>query len=388
MFSILSRLCIKNYEAYDDVTVRQQYGVLGSILGIILNCILFGFKYFAGVISGSVAIMADALNNLSDAGSSIITFVGFKITQRQPDDEHPFGHGRSEYISGFIVSIAIILMGVEVAKSSFEKILKPQSIDTSMVSIVIIIVSILVKIYMAFYNHNIGKKIHSTAMKATAIDSLSDVVATSVVLLSILVAKFKGINVDGYCGVLVALFILFAGYQAAKDTLTPLLGTKPNRELVEQIEQTVLAHRDILGLHDLIIHDYGPGRMIISLHAEVNGEGNIYTIHDMIDNIERELNEKFHCESVIHMDPIDIKNEKTAILHREIITLIASVDQRFTIHDFRMVKGDTHTNLIFDIVIPSDYHLSEKEIQQKVCNLINERYDNYNPIIKIDKPYV
>lgn len=303
MITILSRLFIPNRENTSDPKVRRSYGMLSSILGICLNIILFLGKYIAGVQCGSIAIMSDAFNNLSDAGSSIITLIGFQFAGMKPDANHPFGHGRIEYISGFIVSMAIILMGFELGKSSIEKILHPEEIDTSLLSIFILLASIGIKLYMNFYNRRIGRKIDSAAMRATATDSLSDAIATSFVLLAILVMRFTGVNVDGWCGVAVACFILFAGYSAARETLSPLLGNPPDPELVQKIHQIVMSHPEIVGMHDLIVHDYGPGRIMVSLHGEVQGDGDIFALHDKIDLIERELSEKLGCEATIHMDP-------------------------------------------------------------------------------------
>lgn len=388
MFSLLCRLFITDYENYDNVEVRRKYGILGSLFGIILNVVLFSLKYFAGFISGSVAIMADAFNNLSDAGSSIITLVGFKFTGMKPDNEHPFGHGRVEYIAGLIVSIAIILMGFELLKSSIEKIFKSVSVETSTIAFVILIVSIFIKLYMAFYNKNISEKIKSAAMKATAIDSLSDAIATTVVFVSMVVTKFTGYKIDGYCGAVVAVFILFAGYGAAKDTISPLLGTKPAPETVNEIKEIVISHSGVLGIHDLMVHDYGPGRMIISLHAEVSGDGDIYEIHSMIDDIENELNERFNCESVIHMDPVDTGNEKARIMYSEISEMVKKIDERFSIHDFRIVSCKTYYNIIFDMIVPPKYNESDKEIKEKVAMMISEIYPGYHAIIKIDKSYI
>ncbi len=388
MVTLLSRAFIKDYDNYGDAKVRRKYGMLGSIVGIILNVILFGVKYFAGFISGSVAIMADAFNNLSDAGSSIITLVGFKFAGMKPDNEHPFGHGRIEYVSGLAVAIAIILMGFELARSSFDKIIHPEKVDTSIAAFIILFVSILVKGYMALYNKRIGGKINSAAMKATATDSLSDAVATTVVLLSMLIMMFTHVNVDGYCGVLVAVFILFAGYGAAKDTLSPLLGVKPEPEFVQKIKDIVMSNEYVVGIHDLIVHDYGPGRLIISLHAEVPGDENIYKLHDAIDCIESELDKKLGCLSVIHMDPIESNNEVVVNMRKNIENIVNNLDSSLTIHDFRMVTGDTHTNLIFDVVTPQEYIMSDDDVRKMVQDKITEKYPNYYAVIKIEKAYV
>lgn len=388
MVSLLSRIFIKDYNNYDDTSVRRKYGMLSSIVGIFLNILLFAFKYFAGILSGSVAITADAFNNLSDAGSSIITLAGFKFTGRNADSEHPFGHGRGEYISGFIVSIVIILMGFELFTSSASKILHPEKVDTSIMAFAVLVISIVVKLYMAFYNTRIGRKINSSAMKATATDSLSDSVATSVVFLSMLVMKYTGYNIDGYAGALVAIFILFAGYSAAKDTISPLLGTKPSKEIVDAIDGIIMSHDGILGVHDLIVHDYGPGRMIVSLHAEVPGNRNIYELHDLIDHIENDLDERFNCECVIHMDPVDVEDKRIITMKTGIEKILHSIDDGLSIHDLRIVPCKDYDNIIFDMIVPPKYHNKDVIIKEQVCKEIEEKYPSYKAVIKIDKSYV
>lgn len=385
MITILSNLFIKNQSGVDH---RKAYGTLCSIVGICLNLLLFAGKYIAGVISGSVAIIADAFNNLSDAGSSFVTLVGFLLAGKKPDPDHPFGHGRFEYISGFIVSVAILLMGFELLRSSVTKVIHPEPVDTSMLTMAILVVSILTKMYMAFYNYRIGRRIESTAMEATAIDSLSDSAATTVVLIAMLVMRYAGINVDGVCGVLVALFILYAGYNAAKDTIDPLLGLAPDLDFVKQIEEIVMSHEMVKGIHDLVVHDYGPGRRMVSLHAEVPGNHNIFEIHDMIDHIEREIHEKLFCEVVIHMDPIETDNEEVAKMRDIVEERVKRLDDRMTIHDFRMVVGPTHTNLIFDAVVPYDMKLDTAEIKERIEGLIRDMDGEYYAVVEIDHSYV
>ncbi len=385
MISILSKIFIRGKEGSAK---RKAYGTLCSIVGILLNVFLFAGKYFAGIISGSVAITADAFNNLSDAGSSFITLVGFLFAGKKPDPDHPFGHGRFEYISGFVVSIAILLMGFELLRSSVDKIIHPKPVDTSTLTMVILLVSIAVKLYMAFYNRSVGRKIGSAAMEATAIDSLSDSVATTVVLLAMLVMRFAGINIDGVCGVLVAVFILYAGIRAAKETLDPLMGLAPDKEFVEQVEQIVMSHDLVKGIHDLVVHDYGPGRRMISLHAEVPGDHDIFEIHDLIDRIERELDEKLVCEAVIHMDPIETDNEEVARMRDLVAGQVKLIDDRMTIHDFRMVTGNTHTNLIFDAVAPYDLKMSTEQVKNKIEELVQDLEGNYYAVVHIDQSYI
>ncbi|MGN9136273.1 cation diffusion facilitator family transporter [Clostridium sp. HCP1S3_B4] len=387
MVTLLTKLFIKNNDLKDP-KVRTRYGTICGALGICLNIFLFVFKYFAGVLSGSIAITADAFNNLSDAGSSIVTLIGFKMADKKPDLEHPFGHGRIEYISGFIVSIVIILMGLELFKSSVSKITNPENIDSSIVIILILVISILVKIYMYLYNKKISKKIDSAAMKATALDSLSDSVATLVVLISIFIYKLTGLNIDGISGILVSIFILFSGYNAAKETISPLLGNKPDKEFIDEIIKIVMSHKEITGVHDLIVHDYGPGRVIVSLHAEVPGNSDIFEIHDCIDRIENELNEKLKCESVIHMDPIALDDKKVVFMRKEVAKLVKSFNNRLSIHDFRMVEGTTHNNLIFDVVVPLDLKLDYDYIKNEMEKLIKAKWHDCYAVIKVEKSYI
>ncbi len=386
MVTILAKLFIKEQGKKED-QVRKSYGTLCSILGIFLNVFLFAGKYIAGFLSGSIAIMADAFNNLSDAGSSGITLIGFIFAGKKPDSDHPFGHGRIEYLSGLGVAFLIMLMGVELGKSSIQKILHPQAVEISVVSVAILIVSIIVKLYMAYYNRRIGKKINSAAMTATATDSLSDAVSTTVVLLAMLFLHFTNVNIDGYCGMLVAILILVAGFEAAKDTISPLLGQAPEPEFVKHIESLVMAHDEVVGIHDLIVHDYGPGRVMISLHAEVPGDGDIFVLHDVIDVIERELEEVLHCDATIHMDPIDTNNETIAKYKAGVAELVASMKEVFTIHDFRMVAGTTHTNLIFDVVVPADYRKSEEALKKEIEQLVQEKWPECFTVIKVDRAY-
>lgn len=387
MITVLSKIFLTNRDITDDNN-RKAYGSLCGIVGIFLNIMLFVIKYIAGAVSGSVAIVADAFNNLSDAGSSFITLVGFIFSGKRPDYDHPFGHGRFEYVSGFVVSIVIILMGLELVKSSFEKIIHPEPVEDSTVAIIILIISILVKIYMCFYNRAIGKKISSTAMLATATDSLSDSIATTVVLISIFVTKFLPINIDGYCGVLVALFILYAGFNAAKDTISPILGKAPEPEFVRKIEDMVLAHTEVIGVHDLVVHDYGPGRVMISLHAEVDGAGNIFELHDAIDRIENELSEKLDCEAVIHLDPIETNNEEITRVKKLVLEKLKEINENISIHDFRMVTGNTHTNLIFDVVIPYEMKEDNNYLKKKIISKIKELSEDYIPVIHLDRSYI
>ncbi len=386
MITCLAKFWIR--ESDSEEKKRRVYGTLGAVVGIFLNICLFTGKYLAGFLSGSIAIMADAFNNLSDAGSSFISLIGFVFSGKKPDLDHPFGHGRIEYLAGLGVSFLILLMGVELAKNSVQKILHPVSVQISTLSIAVLSASILVKLYMAYYNHAIGKKIRSATMAATATDSLSDAAATTVVLLAMLFLAVTGINIDGYCGILVAVFILAAGIGAAKETVSPLLGQAPDPEFVKEIKELVMQHEEVLGIHDMAVHDYGPGRVMVSLHAEVSGDGNIYELHDLIDRIERELKEKLHCETVIHMDPIDVGNEKTVEMKEEMVKLVKAIDEQLTIHDFRMVTGTTHHNMIFDVVIPADFKLSQEELKDIIQKKVWEKWPDYYVVIDVDTAYV
>lgn len=386
MISLLKKLFIK--DSYDDSRKRRALGVLCSSVGIFLNIVLFAIKYLAGVISNSIAITADAFNNLSDAGSSFISLIGFKFAGMKPDPEHPFGHGRIEYLSGLGISIAIIVVAFELFTTSLDKIFNPQNIDTSYLAMGILIVSICVKLYMFFYNHKIGKDINSAGMKATAMDCVTDSVATAVVLLSMIFTMITEINIDGYCGILVSLFIFYAGFNSAKETLSPLLGAKPDKELVDKVHSIVLSYDKVHGIHDMVVHDYGPGRQLISLHAEIDGSEDIYEIHDVIDTIEKDLYEQLSVETTIHMDPIDIHNESTKKTREQVAQLITQLDKQATIHDFRMVPGPTHTNLIFDVVVPHNIKLDDKQIKEKVQQIISDNYENHFVVLTIDRSYI
>lgn len=388
MITFLSRFFIKDYKDYSSPKVRQSYGMLCGAVGIALNIFLFIGKWLAGILSGSIAITADAFNNLSDAGSSVITLVGFKLSGQKPDTEHPFGHGRMEYISGLLVSVAILIMGFELIRSSIDKIRTPEPIECSPVIIAILIASILVKIYMYYYNRTIGHKIDSTAMQATAGDSLSDTVSTSLVLLATIISQLTGLVLDGWFGVLVGIFIFYTGTTTMKDTIDPLLGQAPEKNLVEEIEEIVLAHPLVHGMHDLIVHDYGPGRLILSLHAEVPAHGDLLIIHDEIDNIEHELQDKLNCSATIHIDPIVTDNKEVNEMRSQIEEITRNLDRRLSIHDFRIVEGPTHTNLIFDVAVPFECKLTNVEI----TNLLKERIrnmddGNYCAVIQIDRVY-
>lgn len=390
MFTLLTKIFIKNKDDVTNPKVRESYGTLSGAYGIFLNIILFTIKFFAGLISKSLAITADAMNNLSDAGASIITVLGFKLSGKKPDKDHPFGHGRFEYITGLFVSFLILMMGFELLKSSIGSILHPEKVEGSYLSIVILIISILVKAYMYFFNHSVSKKINSASMEATAKDSLSDTISTFVVLISTIIYMFNitDLPIDGIAGVFVSVFILKNGIESVKDTIHPLLGQPPEKEFVGEIEKVVMKHDVVEGIHDLIVHDYGPGRMMITLHAEVDGKKNIFDIHDEIDNIEEELAEVFNCTATIHMDPIDIDSKEIKTLNELVKKYAAEIYSELTIHDLRVVPGTTHTNVVFDLVKPHECLISDSDISYMMNKKIKENNSKYNCVIKIEPPFV
>ncbi len=388
MITLLARLFIKDRDKVADAAVRRAYGMLCSLTGIGLNVLLFLGKYLAGRLSGSIAMTADAFNNLSDAGSSVITLLGFRMAAKKPDPGHPFGHGRIEYLSGVAVSIIIIVVGVQLGLESIDKIMNPQPVDAGLLPMLVLVASICVKGYMFAYNRGIGRKINSPGMAATAMDSLSDSIATSVVLISMLLSRFAGVNADGWGGIAVACFIIFSGFKAAKETLSPLLGNPPDPQLVHDITSIVLSHSEVMNVHDLIVHDYGPGRLMVSLHAEAPGNGDIYALHDTIDTIEYELSSKLGCDAVIHMDPVSPDGTKTAHMRDELAEAAKSIDPRLSIHDFRIVDGPTHTNVIFDAVLPNDSKLTEEEAVAQLETLVHSLWQNSHPKVHIDRPFV
>ena len=388
MITLLSKIFIKNHDDVTNPAVRKAYGMLCSLTGIFLNVLLFAGKYIAGTLVGSIAVTADAFNNLSDAGSSVITLLGFRMASKKPDPDHPFGHGRIEYLSGLAVSLIIIVVGVQLGLESIDKIRSPEEIDASLLPMLILVASICVKGYMFFYNRAVGRKINSPGMSATATDSLSDCIATLVVLISMLVARFTGVNIDGWSGAVVALFIIYSGFSAARDTLSPLLGSAPDPELVKRIVDIVMAHPEVLNVHDLVVHDYGPGRLMVSLHAEVPGDGDIYELHDAIDTAEYELQRELGCNAVIHMDPVSTDDSKTGRMRDELSEAVDGLGYGITIHDFRIVDGPTHTNVIFDAVLPNDSPLTEDEAKKTLETLVNSLWENTHPKVHIDRPFV
>lgn len=367
--------------------VRQMCGTRAGAVGIVLNTLLCLGKLLAGVITGSIAIVADALNNLSDAASSVITLIGFRLAGQAADEEHPFGHGRMEYLAGLVVSMAILLMGFELGKSSVEKLLHPEELDFSWLAMAILVISVAVKVWMYFFNRTLSRAISSETMAATAADSLSDSVATSVVLLATLAGHFLHLQIDGFAGLLVALFILKTGWDAAKDTLDPLLGRPMDPELAADIDQLVLSHDNILGIHDLVYHDYGPGRAMMSFHAEVPADADLLEMHDLIDHIERELKEKHHIETVIHMDPV-VNDGRTTALREQVTALAKEIDPCLTIHDLRITAGPSHTNVLFDVMVPYGFRLTDSQVISQLRQGVEALSTKYYAVIQVDHSYV
>ncbi len=351
----LIRRFIQNPDDTRSPAVRYAYGRLAGVAGLVCNLLLFAAKLLIGLLSGSLAIIADAFNNLSDAGSTIVTLVGFKLSSAPADRDHPFGHGRMEYLSAMAVAVLIILAGFELATSAIDKILHPAAASFSLLTVCILIGAIVIKLWMAFFCRRIGKAIDSDALLAAAIDSRNDVICTSIVLINTLVGLFTDLALDGYFGLVVALFVIWSGFSVIRETISPLLGQAPDEALVQDIKDTVLSYDGVVGIHDMMVHDYGPGRVIASLHAEVPCDQDILHSHDIIDRIERDLMQKFNIITCIHMDPIETDNPETLRLKELAITTLHALDERLTLHDFRVVKGTSHTNLIFDAVVPFDY---------------------------------
>lgn len=385
MVSLLTRLFIKDYKNTSDPAVRQRYGMLTGVMGIVLNLILFGGKLFAGIVTGAISVTADAVNNLSDAGTSVISMVGMKLAGRPADKEHPFGHGRMEYVAGLAVAAVIFIMGYELLRDSVMKIFEPEEVNFSIVSLVILAVSVLIKLYICLYNRKIGKFINSPAMKATAMDSLSDCISTIAVIAGLLVFEFAEVSIDGYVGILVALFVFKAGIEAAKESLEPLLGQRPDKEYVDEIESTVMGYEGIIGIHDLIVHNYGAGANIISLHAEVSSDMGFMEAHELIDIIENDLKSRYAAIATVHMDPVETNNE-TAKQYKELVKgFISEISPEISMHDFRMTDGVKNRNLIFDIVVPYRFKMNDNAIKALISEKIKREDENLNAVITVDK---
>ena len=380
MICFLARFFIKDYKRVEDPLVRQGYGILSGALGIALNLILVAIKITASFICGSIAIFSDALNNLSDVASCVVTLVGFKLSGAEADREHPFGHGRLEYVAGLIVSLLIILMGVELIQGSVKKLLQPEEVFFNTTVGVILVISILIKIIMFGANLQASRMIGSATLKSTALDSISDVLSTGIVLASVILSHFYGINIDGVAGIIVGIFILKTGIDAAKDTINPLLGEPPSKEFIKEIEETVMEHDNILGVHDIVVHNYGPSRIMMSLHVEVPDHLNIVEVHDAIDHIEKDLRTKYHCTAVIHMDPVNDSDRKTREVKRWLQLVLEEIDPVLKFHDCRIVKDHDHDRVAFDVEVPYKYEMTDKEL----IEVLTERIREFEPKCVLD----
>ncbi len=386
MTDLLPRLFIRDHENTASPKVRAAYGTLSGIVGIVVNLLLFAGKFVAGTLSGSIAISADAFNNLSDAGSSIVSLVSFRIAAKPADRDHPFGHARIEYIASMIVSFLILIVGFEIVSDSVKKIISREStLVFSVLSIVILSVSILAKLRLALFNYRMGKKIGSEVMRATAVDSLSDTVSTTAVLVATLIFRFTGLDIDAWVGLAVALFIFWAGIRILRETQNSLLGEAPVKEVTDAIDAIVSGYPAILGIHDLMIHSYGPGHSFASFHAEVDGADDVYESHDVIDEVERRIRDELSIVCTIHMDPINTDDALTTSLREETAELVREIDPGITIHDFRIVPGVTHTNLIFDVAVPFEVKMTVSEIKDAVSRKVRERHENYYAVVTVDR---
>ena len=382
----LIRRFVRDAEHTGDPKVRYAYGRLASVSGLTANVLLFLAKLTAGLLSGSLAITADAFNNLSDAGSSVVTLVGFKLSSAPPDKQHPFGHGRMEYLSALGVAALIMIAGFELATSSFEKILHPEPTAVDAVTVVILAAAIGVKLWMAWFYRRIGGRIDSESLRAAAADSRNDVVCTAVVLLTSVLSLWLPVSIDGYVGTAVALFVMWSGFSVMRETVSPLLGQAPDEQFVMDIKRTVMAHEGVVGVHDLMVHNYGPGRLVMSLHAEVSSHEDILRSHDLIDRIERELGEKYHALVCIHMDPVDFDDPEVAHLRAEVVMQLAEMNESLSLHDFRVVRGETHTNLIFDLVVPFDCR-DGKAVADELARRIHEKDERLYAVITVEHAY-
>ena len=384
MTELLLKLFVKHADQVEDPSVRSAYGKLSGLVGIICNVLLFVGKLLAGLFSGSVSVMADAVNNLSDASSSVVTLLGFKLAEKPADSDHPFGHARIEYLSGLTVAVMILLIGVELVKTSIDKILHPALVSFTWLTAGILAASILVKLWMASFSRSLGKRIHSATLEATAADSRNDVISTAAVLAAGLVGRFTGWRIDGYAGLAVALFILYSGVSLIKDTVDPLLGAAPDPELVRQIGEEILAYDKVLGIHDLVVHDYGPGRRFATVHVEMDSREDPLICHDLIDDIERDLAQTQNLQLVIHYDPVVTDDEELNRMRQLVSREVTSIDSRLSIHDFRMVRGPKHTNLIFDLVIPYEMDGEKEKLKAIIDQRVQFEDSKYYTVITFD----
>ena len=389
MLNILARLFIKDYKNTKEANVRSAYGVLCAIMGIITNLLICVFKIVVGIISGAISIMADGINNLTDGGSSLITLIGFKMANKPADKDHPFGHERIEYINGLIVSLIVLVIGVLLAKTSIEKIINPEviNLDYFILALIVLIGSILVKIWQNIFYNKCAKLIDSPALKATAKDSFADILSTSVVLISLIIFKIWNVNVDGYIGLVVALLIIYNAIKLVLETSSPLIGEAPSKEFVNSVEKKILSYDGVLGIHDLVIHTYGKAKTFISVHVEVDADVDILVSHDMVDNIEHDFL-KENINLVVHMDPVKTNDPETNKLKSLIATILNNIDKNLSFHDFRVVHGPTHTNILFDVVVDTSYNKKDEELIEEINKSVKEINECYNLIITIDRNYI
>lgn len=388
MFRYLLKKFIKNHHDFKNPKVREQYGTLCSIVSIACNIVLVIFKLTMGAITHSIAIQADGLNNLSDVGSNLASLFGFKLANRHPDSEHPYGHGRIEYVAGLIIAFLILLVGFQSLKDAILKIVEPEKVTFTIIAVVILIVSILIKLWMAAFNRAVSKNINSATLMAASQDSLNDVMATSATLISLILSLYTDLPVDGIMGAVVSIIVLKAGVDIFKDTVNPLLGMAPDRELIDEIEEYILSYPEALGIHDLMMHDYGPGRKFLTLHVEVDCNEDIMAVHDAMDLIERSMLDKYHILTTIHMDPVDTNDTLTNELKQMVNGIVKEIDGEYSIHDFRIVSGPTHTNLIFDVLIPSNDEIKHKLLRQQIDQKIKEINPNYFTVMQIEHSFI
>ena len=388
MTNFIIKKFIKDHENINDKKVRESYGVTSSVTGIIANTILSIGKILTGVLFNSISVTADGVNNLSDGASSLITLIGFKISSKPADKDHPFGHARMEYLTGLILGIAVLLVGFELIKSSFDKIMNPTETIFSIEMTAVLIVSIFIKLWLSLFYKKLGGKISSVTLKASSIDSRNDVISTIVVLLSLLISEATGYEIDGFVGILAALFILYSAYGILRDILNPILGEMPDEEFVESIENKIMSYEGILNIHDLVVHNYGPNTHFATVHAEVDANEDILKSHDIIDNIEREFARDLNINLVIHLDPIITDDEEINELRSMTDNIIKSIDERLSMHDFRVVKGDTHTNLIFDVAVPVDCDIKSAKLVSLIEKEVQKENETYFVLVTVDKNYV
>lgn len=379
---------IRDWEDVRNPKVRDSYGKLAGIVGILSNTLLCVMKILVGLISGSIAIVADAINNLADASSSLITLIGFKLAGMPEDKEHPYGHARIEYLAGLLVSVIIIVVGFELGKGSVEKIITPTPTEFNATVVIVLLLAIGIKVWQAVFNIAAGKKINSMTLIATGADSRNDVISTSVVLLSLIIGHVFEIQIDGYMGVLVALFIIWSGIGLVRETVSPLLGEAPDPEMVKEIEDIANEHEGVLGIHDLVVHNYGPGKVFASLHVEVDAAVDVMVSHDMIDNIEHEVSQQLNITCTVHMDPIDLTDPNREPLKQLLMEKLASVDGLQNFHDLRLVPGPTHTNVVFDVTVTPGCKLSEDEIAEIFAATVKGYNESFCTVVEFDRAYV